>query len=41
MIISCISASNIKHAKDISTSLQVCRMIKQMISEKTNEHINV
>ena len=33
MIISCISASNIKHAKASSTSLKVCEMIREIINK--------
>lgn len=33
MIISCVSASNIKHAKSASTSFKVCEMISDLINE--------
>lgn len=35
MIIVCISASNIKHAEQNSTSLRTCNLIKEMVNTKT------
>lgn len=34
MIITCISASNIKHARDNSTSTKICNVIGEMLKEK-------
>ena len=36
MFVVCISASNIKHARDKSTSLKVCRLIKEMVDKATD-----
>lgn len=41
MFIVCISASNIKHARENSTSLKSCMLIEKMINTKTNNSINV
>lgn len=35
MFVVCISASNIKHAGEKSTSLKVCKLIKEMVCKKT------
>jgi hypothetical protein len=41
MLIVCISASNIKHAKDRSTSLKACNLIKTIINSKINNMADV
>jgi multimeric flavodoxin WrbA len=37
----CISGSNIKHAKEKSTSLKVCRLIETILNRETNKNITV
>lgn len=41
MIITCISASNIKHAKDYSTSSKICSLIEEMVIKKSKSLIKV
>lgn len=41
MIITCISASNIKHAKDYGTSSKICSLIKEMVIKKGKNLITV
>lgn len=41
MIIACISASNIKHAGQNSTSLKTCNLIKEMIKTKIADSADV
>lgn len=41
MIITCISASNIKHAKDYGTSSKICDLIKEMVIKKGKNLIAV
>lgn len=41
MIITCISASNIKHAGENSTSLKACNLIKKIINGKTTDDVNI
>lgn len=41
MLIICISASNIKHAGENSTSLKACHLIKEMIKTKTAKDVDV
>lgn len=41
MNIVCISASNIKHAGEKSTSLKVCNIIKEIINRSTSANVNV
>lgn len=40
MHIICISASNIKHAGENSTSLKTCRLIKKIVEAKASENID-
>jgi hypothetical protein len=37
----CISASNIKHAKNWSTSTKICCMIKEMILQELEDHATI
>lgn len=41
MIITCISSSNIKHAKDYGTSSKICSLIKKMVINKGQNLITV
>jgi multimeric flavodoxin WrbA len=41
MLIACISASNIKHTRENSTSLKVCKIIKHIIERKWDGNIHV
>lgn len=41
MTIVCMSASNIKHAGQDSTSLKTCNLIKNMIKAKNHDKVNV
>jgi multimeric flavodoxin WrbA len=41
MLIACISSSNIKHAGENSTSLKVCKLIKEMVGRKITGNIQV
>ena len=41
MWIVCISSSNMKHAGENSTSLKVCRLIKDMVKRKTSGDVHV
>lgn len=41
MLIVCISASNIKHAGQNSTSLKICNLIKEMVKTKTDKDVNI
>jgi multimeric flavodoxin WrbA len=41
MIISCISASNIKHAGENSTSFKVCQLAKDLIINQYNKNMKV
>ncbi|MGE5613102.1 MAG: NAD(P)H-dependent oxidoreductase [Bacillota bacterium] len=41
MLIACISASNIKHARENSTSLKVCKIIKNMVEREWGNNIQV
>lgn len=41
MKVTCISASNIKHAKEYSTSSKICSLIKEMIMENNKNRITI
>lgn len=41
MLIVCISASNIKHAGQNSTSLKVCNLIKEVIKTNTTKDVDI
>lgn len=41
MLIVCISSSNIKHSGENSTSLKVCKLIKEMAEKKTCGDVQV
>ncbi|OPJ62895.1 NAD(P)H-dependent oxidoreductase [Clostridium oryzae] len=41
MVITCISASNIKHAVKNSTSLKTCKIIKDLLKMKVSDHVDV
>lgn len=41
MLIVCVSASNIKHAGENSTSVKTCKLIKEMVKRKTTSNVEV
>lgn len=41
MLITCISASNIKHAKEYSTSLRICYLIKEFLNNEIDKNLDI